>query len=171
MPLPGKPFISEARIQKRVREMTRAITKHYRGKPLTVVGLMNGSLFFMVDVVRQLPPDTKIECWKVSSYRGKKSTNRIEGLDGYEGNYDGRHVLLLDDILDTGRTLFETRKKLAKAGAVSVKTCVLLSKNVPRVCDISADWVGFAIENHYVIGYGLDYDHLYRPLPMIRILD
>ena len=171
MSLPGKPFISEARIQKRVREMARAITKHYQGKPLTVVGLMNGSLFFMVDLIRQLPPDTKIECWKVSSYRGKKSTNRIAGLNGYEGNYDGRHVLLLDDILDTGRTLFETRKKLLKAGALSVMTVVLLSKKVPRVCDISADWIGFEIENRYVIGYGLDYDHLYRPLPMIRILD
>jgi len=151
--------------------MARDITKHYKGKPLTVVGLMNGSLFFMVDLIRQLPPDTKIECWKVSSYRGKKSTDRIQGLDGYEGNYHGRHVLLLDDILDTGRTLFETRKKLLKAGALSVKTVVLLSKNVPRVCDIRSDWTGFEIENRYVIGYGLDYNHLYRPLPMIRILD
>ncbi|MDR2462478.1 MAG: hypoxanthine phosphoribosyltransferase [Verrucomicrobiales bacterium] len=171
MPLPGKPLISAPRIQKRVRELARSIASHYQGKPLTVVGLMNGGLFFMVDVTRRLPPDTRIECWKVGSYHGKKSTNRVIGLDGCEGDYHGRHVLLLDDILDTGRTLSETREKLLQTGAVSVKTCVLLSKNAPRVRAVSADWVGFKIENHYVIGYGLDYRHRYRTLPMIRRLD
>ena len=171
MPLPGKPFISEVRVRKRVREMARDLAKFYRGKKLTVIGLMNGSLFFMTDLVRHLPPETKIECWKVSGYRGKNPAKRLIGPVGCEGDYRGRHVLLLDDILDTGRTLRNARQKLLRTGATDVRICVLLAKNIPRKYDITADIVGFNIENRFVIGYGLDYNNLYRTLPMIRVLD
>lgn len=167
-PLPGRTLISGKKIQLRVRTLGREIARHYRGKPLTVVGIMNGSLFFLADLLRCLPPDTRIECWRVSSYHGKKSTGRLKGLDGISDDYHGRHVLVVDDILDTGLTLWEVRKKLLDLRAASVQSCVLLDKTVPRRKPIQADWTGFTIGNEFVLGYGLDLDHAYRTLPMIR---
>jgi hypoxanthine phosphoribosyltransferase len=154
-----------------VRQLARSIRAHYRDTPLTVVGLMNGSLFFLVDLVRLLPPQTRIECWRVSSYRGKKSTGQLRGLDAVQGDYRGRQVLIVDDILDTGLTLGEVRRKLRSLRAADVRVCVLLDKNVPRKKNITADWTGFSIGNEFVLGYGLDLDHAYRTLPMIRAVD
>jgi len=170
-PLPGKVLISQERLQRRVRQLARSISRHYRGRPLTVVGLMNGSLFFLTDLVRHLPHDTRIECWRISSYQGKKSTGRLQGLDAVQGDYRGRCVLVVDDILDTGLTLWMVRRRLRTLRAAEVKTCVLLDKDVPRRKPIQADWTGFPIGNAFVIGYGLDLDHAYRTLPMIRTLE
>lgn len=166
--LPGKTLIPAKKIQLRVRGLGREISRHYRGKPLTVVGLMNGSLFFLVDLLRHLPPETRIECWRVSSYQGKKSTGRLKGLDAVQGDYRGRHVLVVDDILDTGLTFWEVRRKLQSLRAADVRFCVLLDKRIQRKKIIEADWVGFPIGNDFVLGYGLDLDHAYRTLPMIR---
>ena len=171
MPAPGKTLISAQQIQRRVTTLARSIKAHYKGRPLTVVGLMNGSLFFLADLLRKLPSDTRIECWKVSSYRGRKSTGKIRGLDAVSGDYRGRAVLIVDDILDTGQTLFEVRRKLRRAGARDIRVCVLLSKEVRRTKPVLADWAGFGIADQFVIGYGLDLNHQYRQLPMIRILD
>lgn len=169
-PLPGRTLISAARLRRRVRELGADITRAYRGKPLTVVGLMNGSLFFLTDLVRRLPHDTRIECWRVASYAGRKSTGRLQGLDAVQGDYRGRHVLVVDDILDTGLTLAEVRRKLKSLRAASVRTCVLLDKRVPRRRPLAADWAGFRIGDEFVIGYGLDLDHAWRTLPMVRAL-
>ncbi len=166
--LPGKTLIPARKIQQRVRALGLEISRHYRSKPLTIVGLMNGSIFFLVDLLRYLPPETRIECWRVSSYRGKKSTGRLQGLDAVQGDYRGRHVLVVDDILDTGLTLWEVRRKLRSLKALDVKFCVLLDKQVPRKKPVFADWSGFSIGNEFVLGYGLDLDHAYRTLPMIR---
>jgi hypoxanthine phosphoribosyltransferase len=170
-PLPGRTLISAPALQRRIRALGREISAHYRGRPLTIVGLMNGSLFFLTDLVRHLPHDTRIECWRVSSYRGKKSTGRLQGLDAVQGDYRGRAVLVVDDILDTGLTLWLVCRKLRALRAAEVKTCVLLEKAVPRKKSIQADWAGFPIGDQFVIGYGLDLDHAYRTLPMIRVLD
>lgn len=169
--LPGRTLITAAALQRRVRTLGRAITTYYRGHPLTIVGLMNGSLFFLTDLARHLPHNTRIECWRVASYRGKKSTGRLHGLDAVQGDYHGRRVLIVDDILDTGLTLWMVRRKLIALRAAEVKICVLLDKNVPRRKPITSDWTGFTIDNRFVIGYGLDLDHAYRTLPMIRALD
>lgn len=171
MSLPGKTLFSSAKIAKRINELAHEITTHYKGKPLTVVGLMNGSLFFLVDLLRRLPVDTQVECWKVKSYSGKQSTGKIAGLDSVEGDYKGRHVLLVDDILDTGLTLEKVTLKIKSLNALDVASCVLLDKEVPRENKFQAQWVGFKIPNLFVIGYGLDLDHQYRTLPMIRVLD
>jgi len=169
--LPGRTLIGETKLQERIREMGREITAAYAGQPLTVAGLMNGSLFFMTDLVRTLPYDTRIECWKVASYQGTRSTGRIQGLDALDGDYRGRHLLILDDILDTGLTLDEVQKKCRTLRPASIECCVLLSKKCARSRDVEPKWVGFEIEDRFVIGYGLDLDHQYRPLPMIRVLD
>jgi hypoxanthine phosphoribosyltransferase len=170
MLLPGKTLISGPRIQKRVKILATEICRHYRGKPLTVVGLMNGSLFFLVDLLRQLPAETQIECWRLKSYHGTRSTGKIQGLDSCHGDYQGRQVLIVDDILDTGLTLHEVTKKIRALNAADVRTCVLLDKQVPRQRPLSADWTGFKIPNLFVVGYGLDWNHHYRTLPMIRVL-
>ncbi len=170
MPTPGKTLISTPQIRKRVKILAREITRHYRGKPLTVVGLMNGSLFFLVDLLRELPVETRIECWRLKSYQGTRSTGKIQGLDSCGDDYSGRHVLIVDDILDTGLTLHEVTKKIRGLNAADVRICVLLDKQVPRKRDVTAHWTGFQIPNLFVIGYGLDLDHQYRTLPMIRVL-
>jgi len=170
MKAPGKVLYSSKRIQKRVSELAVEITKHYKGKPLTVIGLMNGSLFFLVDLLRQLPAETQMECWSISSYKGKSSTGKLHGLAYHRNDYSGRNVLIVDDILDTGLTLHEVAKHLKKLGAGDVRICVLLSKKKERAKIVEAHWVGFNMNNEFVIGYGLDLDQRYRSLPMIRVL-
>lgn len=171
MALPGKTLISQKRLRGRIKVLANEITKHYHGKPLTVIGLMNGSLFFLVDLLRYLPHQTQLECWRVKSYHGKKSTGKITGLDSCSGDYAGRHVLIVDDILDTGLTLQEVKRKVRSLNAKSVRTCVLLDKQIGKKRPVSADWSGFVIPELFVIGYGLDLDHQYRTLPMIRVLE
>lgn len=170
MKAPGKVLYSSKTIQKRIAELAVEITRHYKGKPLTVVGLMNGSLFFLVDLLRLLPAETQMECWSISSYKGKSSTGKLHGLAYHENDYSRRHVLIVDDILDTGLTLHEVEKHLYKHGAPDVEICVLLSKKKKRAKIVHAKWVGFNMNNEFVIGYGLDLDQSYRSLPMIRVL-
>ncbi|MEM6600172.1 MAG: hypoxanthine phosphoribosyltransferase [Verrucomicrobiota bacterium] len=170
MSLPGETLFSETDLQKRIEELGSSITKTYQNRLLTVVGLMNGSLFFMVDLLRHLPYQTQMECWRISSYAGKESTGSLKGLDAIHGDYAGRHLLIVDDIFDTGLTLSKVTEKLNSLNAASVESCVLLSKKRERIVDMNPKWVGFEIEDLFVIGYGLDLDHQYRPLPMIRVL-
>ena len=167
----GKTLIPAAAIQKRVGELARAITAHYKGKPLVVVALLNGSLFFLVDLLRQLPPETGVECWRVSSYEGTASQGTLRGLDQCKGDFAGRHVVLLDDILDTGLTLHAVSAHLKKLGAAKVEICVLLNKRRKRTVSIRPRWSGFRIGNEFVVGYGLDYNGQYRSLKSIRLFD
>lgn len=169
--LPGRELIPAEKIRERVEQLSREIRAFYDGTPITVVGLMNGSLFFMVDLLRLLPPDTRIECWRVASYLGQRSTGKIQGLDSIQGDYTGRDLLIIDDILDTGLTLTQVKRSLLNQNARSVEICVLLKKESAQVHPVDTRWVGFDIPNLFVIGYGLDLDHQFRTLPMIRVLD
>lgn len=167
---PGKLLFSASKIQSRVKALSKQITRYYDGEPFLVVGIMSGSLFFMTDLLRKLPPDTTYECWRVSSYQGFSSTGEIR-LDGWKhGRYGGKRILVVEDILDSGRTLHEVRLKLLSLGALDVKICVLLEKKVKRVKKVPVDWHGFQVKNQFVVGYGLDYDGAYRMLPSIRVL-
>lgn len=165
---PGRALFSAAQIQQRVGVLARSIREHYGKRPVTVIGLMNSSIFFLVDLLRQLPPDMQVECWRIESYQGTRSSGKVRGLGQYRKSFEGRHVLVVDDILDTGLTLFEVRRHLQKLGARSVRICVLLSKERVRDREVTADWVGFRIPNQFVIGYGLDYQGMFRSLPCIR---
>ena len=167
---PGKPYLSASRIRQRVRTLAASIRRTYRKRPLTIVALLKGSVFFVVDILRHLPPDTEVEFWNVSSYEGTRSTGKIRGLQHCRGDFQGRDVLLIDDILDSGLTLDHTRRHAKKLGARSVSICVLLSKRRKRVCSVQARWVGFSIKDEFVVGYGLDLDQRYRALPSIRSL-
>ncbi|MFQ3670974.1 MAG: hypoxanthine phosphoribosyltransferase [Verrucomicrobiia bacterium] len=170
MKLPGRSLISAARIARRVRALAAEIEGYYGSEPVTVVGLMNGSIFFLVDLVRQLRPTVRIECWAVSSYEGASSTGKLAGLPALGERLRGERVLIVDDILDTGLTLSKVQGHLRAAGAKEVRICVLLRKEVKRCVECEADWVGFDIGNEYVVGYGLDLDGAYRALPMIRAM-
>ncbi len=169
--LPGKELLSASVIADRVRELSEEITRYYDGEPITAVGLMNGSIFFMVDLIRLLPSSTRIECWRVQSYLGQRSSGRIQGLDSVNGDYAGRRVLLIDDILDSGLTLTHVKRSLLAQNARSLDICVLLKKEGTQIHPVDVRWVGFDIPDQFVVGYGLDLDHQYRSLPMIRVIE
>lgn len=165
---PDRVLLSEKRIAARVKALGRQITRHYRGRRPVFLGVMNGALFFLADLVRATDLDTEISCVRLASYAGTQSTGRVRGLAGLRGEVRGRDVLIVDDILDTGRTLSALVAKLQDLGAAEVKICVLLEKRRRRDVPIRADWVGFRIEDKFVVGYGLDYNGRYRGLREIR---
>jgi len=168
----AKVLLEESEIHRRLDVLALEITRDYEGKPLTVVAILNGSFIFMADLLRRIPLDLHVESLSVSSYHGTESSGRIDFRQTRFADLRGRHVLVLDDILDTGRTLHAVTARLADGtGAASIRTCVLLQKNVARVCDIEADYVGFDIPDEFVVGYGLDYNERYRTLPFIGVLN
>jgi hypoxanthine phosphoribosyltransferase len=161
---------SEQTILSRLDVIGSQISLDYAGKDLTVVAIMNGSIMFMSDLLKRVNIPLQIDCWSVSSYHGTKSSEKITFRQHDIVDVDNRHVLLLDDILDSGLTLHTIKNKIInETKASSVKSCVLLSKNVTRVRDIEADYVGFDIENEFVVGYGLDYNEHYRNLPYVGV--
>jgi hypoxanthine phosphoribosyltransferase len=160
----------ESTILSRLDELASEITEDYRNRDLTVIAVLNGSLVFMADLLRRIPLHLQLDCLSVSSYHGTKSSGQIS-LQGKFRDVRNRHVLILDDILDTGATLKAIRERIAaESAALSIKICVLLRKklDVPKKAD--ADYVGFDIPNEFVVGYGLDYNERYRNLPFIGVL-
>ena len=168
-----KVLFDQATIAKRVGELGCQIVQAYGDSAgsITIVPIMTGAIIFAADLIRQLPVLLKINLMTVSSYPG--SSLRTQGskiLEQQLGDVKGRHVLLIDDILDSGGTLNLVIPTLKKLGAASVRTCVLLRKDRQTAREIHADFVGFDIPDEFVIGYGLDYDNLYRNLPEICTL-
>lgn len=171
MALPGRPLLSPARIARRTAALASGIAARHPKLPLTVLGLMNGSLFFLADLARGLPLETRIESWRLQSYAGRASTGKVRGLEHCLGDFAGRRVVIVDDILDTGRTLDAVKRRVAALGAARVEVCVLLRKKRKREVPVRAEWVGFDIPDRFVVGYGLDDDGKYRALRSIRALD
>ncbi len=125
----------------------------------------------MADLLRRIKLPLQIDCWSVSSYHGTKSTGKLNFRQHEIADVKNRHVLLMDDILDSGLTLATIKERLLyEKSAESVSCCVLLEKNVQRSAEIKADYVGFNIENEFVVGYGLDFKENYRNLPYIGVL-
>lgn len=166
-----KILIDEDVIQKRLDVLAEKVKDDFEGKPLVVVALLKGAILFMADLLRRVPLTMEIECLNVASYHGgTESSGKVSFLDKTLPDVSGRSVLLLDDILDTGRTLDAVLKKLKEQGAAEVKTCVLLAKDIPRDLVMEADYTGFVIGDEFVVGYGLDYQGRYRNLPYVGIL-
>jgi hypoxanthine phosphoribosyltransferase len=164
-------LISAERIRERVRELAEQIAHDYRDRPVTIVGVLTGSLVFLADLVRQLNLPLRIGLIQASSYRGS-STSAGELHVGPELLPDvrNRHVLLLDDILDTGRTLAYLIDHLNRLGVGSVRVAVLLRKHGRQEMPLKPDYCGFDIPNAFVVGYGLDFNDEYRHLPYIAVL-
>ena len=174
--LPGRVLLSQAQIRVRIRQLGKSITLHYRkqlphGQWPIFLGVMNGALFFLSDLLRAVElDDSEISCIRLASYAGTQSTGQLRGLDALDKSISGRHVLIVDDIFDTGRTVAGLTARLKKLGAADVKICVLLEKRRKHETPIKPDWVGFKIADEFVVGYGLDYDGRYRNLKQVRVL-
>lgn len=167
-----KILFHETTILARLDELAWEITQEYEGKNLTVIAILHGGIMFMADLLRRIPLPLKMETITVSSYHGgTTSSGTVTFHQDKLPNLKGEHVLLLDDILDTGRTLKTIGEKIAEqCDPTSVRSCVLLDKKVARVVDQEASFVGFEVGNEFVIGYGLDYEGRYRNLPYIGVL-
>src|SRR4051812_43692139 len=164
-------LFSEQTIMARLDEIAAQITADYRDRELTVIAVLNGSLIFMADLLRRIPLPLKLDCLSVASYHGgTKSTGELMFRQVPLPDIAGRHVLILDDILDSGVTLATIREKLDAAGPLSIRVCVLLQKKRTRVRAVEPDYLGFEIADEFVVGYGLDYMERYRNLPCIGVL-
>lgn len=164
-------LFDEPAINRRLGELAEQISNDYRDRNLTVIAVLNGSLIFMADLLRRIPLPLKLDCLSVASYHGKRQTSggvifkQIALPDVID-----RDILILDDILDSGHTLAAIREKLETAKPRSIQICVLLSKKKQRARPVDADYVGFEIEDEFVVGYGLDFMERYRNLPYIGVL-
>ena len=164
-------LFDEPTILQRLDEIAAKISEDYRDRELTVIAVLNGSLVFMADLMRRIPLPLRLDCLSVASYHGKTETsgeiifNQVAPPDVKD-----RHVLILDDILDSGHTLAAIRDKLQTAKPRSIRVCVLLSKKKARAREVDAEYLGFEIEDEFVVGYGLDYNERYRNLPCIGVL-
>ncbi len=160
----------ERTIRRRVKQLARMIERDYAGKDLVVVALLNGTVMFLADLVRYLNRPLRLDFMGVSSYGHGTQSGKLVFTKELKLDVQGRDVLLVDDILDTGKTLARVTAKLQKLKPRSLKLCVLLSKSARRVEPVVADYVGFEIPDEFVVGYGLDYAEQYRNLPYIGVL-
>jgi hypoxanthine phosphoribosyltransferase len=164
-------LISETDIAARNKTLASRISADYAGKPLTIVVISNGALIFGADLVREIGIPLQLDTIPASSYSGMKSTNEVTIRSGLKLEVADRHVIVVDDIFDTGLTLARIVSSLWKHKPHDIRTCVLLDKQRPRGDDaLVPDYVGFPIEDLFVVGYGLDYDEHYRNLPFVGVL-
>jgi hypoxanthine phosphoribosyltransferase len=164
-------LIAPDEIHARLGTLAAEIVRVYEGKPVTVVGILNGCLMFVADVVRRIDLPLRVAFISASSYRGNNTVAaKLEIHDDLLPDITGRHILLLDDILDTGKTLTRIVAHLIDRGATSVKVGVLLRKIGRQEVPFEPDFVGFTIPDKFVVGYGLDFNDEYRHLPYIAVL-
>ncbi len=161
--------ISENEINEMVNRISKEIIKDYGNKNPLFIGILKGCIPFMTDLLKKTTIPSTLDYMKVSSYSGKESTGKIT-IKGDFPDVKDRDVIIVEDILDTGRTLFEIKKLMIEKGAKSVSLCVLLDKPEGRKVNINADYVGGIVPNEFVVGYGLDYNEKYRNLPYIGVL-
>jgi hypoxanthine phosphoribosyltransferase len=163
-------LISEARLKVRVRELGGQIAAEFAGRDVVIVSLLNGTVLFLADLIRQLSLPLRLDFIGVSSYGQGTTSRELVYTKELRIDVRGRDVLLVDDILDTGRTLAAVLAKLRQIQPRTLKTCVLLNKPSRRIEPIEADYVGFDIPDRFVVGYGMDYAERYRNLPFIGVL-
>ncbi len=165
-------LLSEEQIKTRVQELGRELTKEYADKNPVFVGVLKGVVVFYADMVRAFEGKCQMDFMWISSYAGTQSTGEMIVRKDVSADLEGRHVVILEDIFDTGRSLDFTYRHLLSKKPASVKICTLLDKPERREPGISlqADYVGFTIPNAFVVGYGLDYNEQYRNLPYVGIL-
>ncbi|PYI82395.1 MAG: hypoxanthine phosphoribosyltransferase [Verrucomicrobia bacterium] len=163
-------LFEEPAIHRRFDELAAQISNDYRNHEVTVIAVLNGSLMFMSDLLRRIPLPLKLNCVSVVNYHGKAQTSgEVIFKQVALPDVIGRDILILDDILDSGHTLAAIRDKLEAAKPRSIPVCVLLSKKKPRARHVDADYVGFEIEDEFIVGYGLDFMERYRNLPCIGV--
>lgn len=163
-------LITEAQIAARVAEMTAEIQRDFKGRELVVVSLLTGTVMFLADLIRRLELPLRLDFMGVSSYGAGTDSGELVFTKELRLDVAGRDVLLVDDILDTGKTLDRVLAKLSLLQPRSIRTCVLLDKPARRAKQLQADYVGFVIPDKFVVGYGLDFSERYRNLPFVGLL-
>ena len=167
----AKILISEEKLQQRIRELAQEIEEDYTGQALLMVGLLKGAVTFMVDLTRAMQRPVAVGFMAVSSYGASTKSSGIVRIEkDLNDSIEGRHVLIIEDIVDTGLTLKYILELLGRRGPASLRVCTLLNKAERRLVDVPIDYVGFDVPNEFVIGYGLDYNQIYRNLPFIGVL-
>ena len=165
-----KILITDQQIAKRIKTLAREIERDFRGREMVVVSLLNGTVLFLADLIRHLNLPLRLDCIGVSSYGLGTESGELVFTKELRLDVRGRDVLLVDDILDTGRTLSRVLPKLQALKPRRIKTCVLLDKPSRRIVKITADYIGFTIPDFFVVGYGLDFAERYRNLPFVGVL-
>ncbi len=161
-------MLSEDEIGQRIRKIGERISKDYEGKSVHLICILKGASFFMCELAKRITVPVSIDFMSLSSYGSSTESAGVVSIKkDIEEPLDGRHVIVVEDIVDTGRTLKYLKELLKDRGAADVKLCALLDKPDRRVVDVEADYIGFKIPDEFVVGYGLDYDQRYRNLPYI----
>ena len=164
-------LISEEEIQEKTKELGTLLSEQYKDKNSLIVGILKGALPFMADLIKQMPILLEYDMMDVSSYGSAlTSSGEVKIVKDLDASIEGRHVIIVEDIIDTGRTLKYIQDMLMRRNAKSVKIATLLDKPSGRVTNLDVDWKCFDIPDEFVVGYGLDYRENYRNLPYIGIL-
>ncbi len=168
----GTVLLTQEEIWERAKEIGKQISEDFAGEELVLIGTLKGAVVWMADMMKTISLDTQIDFISASSYgSGTVSSGKVNIKKDIELDIEGKNVLIIEDIIDTGNTLKYLKEYFQKKNAKCVKICTLLDKPSRRVADIQGDYVGFSIEDLFVIGYGLDFDQKYRNLPYISYLD
>ncbi len=166
-----KELISATAIAARIRELGAEISRDYAGKPLTVIAIANGAIIFTADLIRAIDLPLQLDSIMLASYGTQTaSSGEVVSRSKLKLELSGRHVLVVDEILDSGHTLMKVFELLKQEKPIDVKFCVLLNKQERRRADIRADYVGFEIPDHFVVGYGLDYHEYCRNVPYVGVM-
>ncbi len=167
----GEILITADELQARIRELGREITADYSGREVLLVGVLKGAVFFMADLMRHLKVPCEIDFMAISSYGASTdSSGVVRILKDLDINIEGRHVLVVEDIIDSGLTLSYLVRNLESREPASLEVCTLLTKTARREMEVDVRYVGFEIPNKFVIGYGLDFAERYRNLPYVGVL-
>jgi hypoxanthine phosphoribosyltransferase len=168
----GEVLIDEVRLQERIHELGREISSDYAGRELLLVGVLKGAVFFMADLMRGLTIPCEIDFMAISSYGDSTdSSGVVRILKDLDINIEGRDVLVVEDIIDSGLTLSYLMRNLEAREPATLEICALLTKPERREIEVPVRYVGFEIPNRFVIGYGLDFGERYRNLPYVGVLD
>ena len=164
-------LFSEEQLSQRVSEIAGEITRDYQGKEIVLISVLRGSFVFMADLCRRIDLPCTVDFMAVSSYgSGTSSSGQVQITKDLSGTIEGKHIIVVEDILDSGNTLSYLLRVLEQRGPASIRLCTLLDKPERRVKPVTVDYTGFAIPDAFVVGYGLDYAEKYRNLPYIGIL-
>ena len=167
----AKILVSKEDIKARVKELAEKINRDYAGEPLLVVCILRGATIFFADLFRELTGDVEVDFIAVSSYgSGASSSGEVKLLKDFSAPVAGKHLLIVEDIIDTGTTLVYLKKLLEARRPASIKLCALLDKPSRRKVELEGDYIGFEIPNEYVVGYGLDFNEKFRNLPDVCVL-
>jgi len=166
-----KVLINEEQINNRLDELAEQLMNEYQGKDLTFLCILKGSVFFTIELAKRIKNNIQFEFIEVSSYENNESTGEIKLNKDITGSIEGKNVIIIEDIVDTGRTLCFLKEYLLQKKPKSLKICALLDKPSRRIAPVEADYIGFTIENKFVIGYGLDDEQNYRNLNYIGYVE